>query len=208
MARRLGALCRQCRREGAKLFLKGNRCVGSKCSFDRRSFSPGQHGQNRVKLSDYGLQLREKQKVKRIYGILERQFRSYFRKAERQKGITGEMLLQFLERRLDNVIFRACLASSRPQAKQMVTHGFISVNGRRVNIPSYLVKKTDEIRVTEKEARLKEVAESFKNNKDRGIPKWLNVDEATMAIKVAELPKRDDIGFPIREELIVELYSK
>lgn len=208
MARRVGALCRLCRREGIKLFLKGNRCVSNKCSFEKRSYSPGQHGQSRVKLSDYGMQLREKQKVKRIYGILERQFRSYFKKAEKQKGITGEVLLQFLERRLDNVVFRSCFVASRPEARQLVRHGFVTVNGRKADIPSHLVKKSDIIQINAKEDRLKKIAEAIKTNKDRGIPKWIQMDEEKIAATIAELPKREDIGFPIQEQLIVELYSK
>jgi small subunit ribosomal protein S4 len=208
MAKQIGPLCRLCRRQGVKLFLKGNRCVSNKCSFEKRSFSPGQHGQNRVKLSDYGLQLREKQKVKRIYGVLERQFRSYFKKAEKQKGITGEILLQLLERRLDNVIFRSCFASSRPQARQLVKHGLISVNDRKTDIPSYLVKKGDIIQIKTVEPHLKRIAEAVKENKDRGVPKWIQLEEERLAVKIAELPARDDVGFPIQEQLIVELYSK
>lgn len=208
MARRIGALCRLCRREGVKLFLKGNRCVSIKCSLDKRSYSPGQHGQRRVKLSDYGIQLREKQKAKRIYGILERQFRSYFKKAERQKGVTGEILLQLLERRLDNVVFRSCFASSRPEARQIVKHGFIRVNGRKVDIPSYIVKKSDVIQVNPKENQLRKITESLKANKERGIPKWIHLEEEKLSATIAELPKREEVGFPIQEQLIVELYSK
>ena len=211
MARRIGAVCRLCRKEGIKLFLKGTRCVTDKCSFDRRSYGPGQHGRGkgrRIKLSDYGMQLREKQKVKRIYGILEKQFRSYFQKAEKQKGVTGEILLQLLERRLDNIVFHSCFASSRSQARQMVKHAFITVNEQRVNIPSYLVKKDDIIRINAKEDTLKKIRESLEINKDRGIPKWIALDEAQMAATITRLPEREDIGFPIQEQLIVELYSK
>jgi len=211
MARRIGPVCRLCRKEGVKLFIKGSRCVTVKCSFDKRSYSPGQHGQGkgrRVKISDYGIQLREKQKVKRIYGILEKQFRSYFEKAERQKGITGEMLLQFLERRLDNTVFRGCLTSSRPEARQMVRHGFITVNGKKVNIPSYFVKKGDRIQVHADEKRFKKIVDSIEGNKERGIPKWIKLDEQQLAVGVVELPDREDVGFPIQEQLIVELYSK
>lgn len=209
MARRIGALCRLCRREGAKLFLKGSRCMSNKCSFDKRSYNPGQHGQARVrKPSDYGMQLREKQKVKRIYGILEKQFRTYFKKAEKQKGITGEILLQLLERRLDNVIFRACFTSSRSEARQRVKHGFITVNGKIVDIPSYLVKKSDLIQISPNQKRAKKIAEGLEANKDRGMPKWIRMEEKKMAASIVELPKREDIGFPVQEHLIVELYSK
>jgi small subunit ribosomal protein S4 len=209
MGRYSGAVCRLCRREGIKLFLKGNRCVSEKCSFDKRAYSPGQHGQGkRIKLSDYGMQLREKQKVKRIYGILERQFRFYFKKAERQKGITGEMLLQFLERRLDNVVFRACLASSRAEARQTVKHNFITVNGQKVNIPSYLVKKGDLIQIRAKPEQLKRMSEELKKNKDRGIPEWIKLNEDQLSANITRMPERKEVGFPIQEQLIVELYSK
>ena len=209
MARLIGASCRLCRREGAKLFLKGSRCVSQKCSFDKRGYGPGQHGQGRrIKVSDYGMQLREKQKVKRIYGLLEKQFSSYFHKAERQKGVTGEILLQMLERRLDNVVFRSCFASSRPQARQMVKHSSVTVNGAKVNIPSYLVNKHDVVQIKMPEAKIKRVKDEFASNKDRGIPAWIEVDEAQLSARVANLPARDDVGFPVQEQLIVELYSK
>ncbi len=211
MARRIGSVCRLCRREGVKLFLKGSRCASNKCSFDKRGYKPGQHGQHtqrRSKLSDYGMQLREKQKVKRIYGILERQFRSYFKKAEKQKGITGEILLQFLERRLDNVVFQSCFASSRPEARQIVRHSHFVVNGEKVNIPSYLVKKGDVIRTKAKESCLKNIAENLKASKDRGIPGWIQLDEGQLTATIARLPERKDVSFPIQEQLIVELYSK
>jgi small subunit ribosomal protein S4 len=209
MARRLGSMCRLCRREGIKLFIKGARCVSTKCSFDKRGYSPGQHGQRRKsKLSDYGMQLREKQKVKRIYGVLEKQFRGYFQKSERQKGVTGEILLQMLERRLDNVVFRSCFSASRPQARQMVKHNNIAVNGAKVNIPSYLIKKDDVISMNVMEKSKKRIEEGMKVNKDRGVPKWINLDEAKLSATVLNLPDRDDVGFPIEEQLIVELYSK
>jgi len=211
MARRIGAICRLCRREGIKLFLKGTRCMSEKCSFNKRGYSPGQHGQGkgrRTKVSDYGMQLREKQKVKRIYGILEKQFRGYFQKAEKQKGITGETLLQMLERRLDNVIFRACFASSRAQARQMVKHSMVRVNDVGVNIPSFLVKKGDVVHVIVDPKDSKRMEESLKVNKDRGVPKWLSLNDAQFLVDVKELPSRDDVGFPINEQLIVELYSK
>ncbi|MDD5504497.1 MAG: 30S ribosomal protein S4 [Candidatus Omnitrophica bacterium] len=209
MARNTGAMCRLCRREGVKLFLKGPRCVSEKCSFNKRGYNPGQHGRNRRgKISDYGLQLREKQKVKRIYGILERQFRCYFKKSERQKGVTGELLLQNLEIRLDNVVFRACLASSRAQARQMVKHNSIHVNGEVVNIPSFQVKKGDVISLKVQPEGAKKAEENLKLNKDRGVPGWLVLNDAQFSATVKELPSRDDIGFPVQEQLIVELYSK
>jgi small subunit ribosomal protein S4 len=209
MARRIGPMCRLCRREGIKLFLKGTRCMTEKCSFNKRGYSPGQHGQGRrMKISDYGMQLREKQKVKRIYGILEKQFRGYFQKAERQKGVTGETLLQMLERRLDNVIFRACFASSRAQARQMVKHKMVRVNDEGVNIPSFLVKKGDVIQIQVNSEDSKKMEESLKVNKDRGVAKWLTLNDGQFSVVVKELPSRDDVGFPVEEQLIVELYSK
>ena len=209
MARRIGSMCRLCRREGIKLFIKGVRCVSPKCSFDKRGYSPGQHGQRRrSKVSDYGIQLREKQKVKRIYGILEKQFRGYFKKSERQKGITGEILLQMLERRLDNVVFRSCFSASRAQARQMVKHNNITVNGAKVNIPSYLIKKDDVISMNIMEESKKRIEEGIKVNKDRGVPKWITLDDVKLSATVLNLPDRDDVAFPIDEQLIVELYSK
>ena len=210
MSRRIGAVCRLCRREGIKLFLKGTRCVSQKCSFDKRSYNPGQHGQSRRrgKVSDYGMQLREKQKVKRIYGVLEKQFRTYFEKAERQKGVTGEILLQMLERRLDNVVYRACFAASRAEARQIVKHDTITVNGKKVNIPSYLVKKDDVVKIKAKEEKAKNISEALKVNLDRGVPEWLTLNESELSAIVANLPSREDVAFPIQEQLIVELYSK
>jgi small subunit ribosomal protein S4 len=209
MARRTGAMCRLCRREGIKLFLKGTRCVSEKCSFDKRGYCPGQHGQRRKgKFSDYGMQLREKQKVKRIYGVLEKQFRGYFQKAEKQKGVTGETLLQMLERRLDNVVFRSCLASSRAEARQMVKHNMITVNEQKVNIPSYLIKKNDIITIKSNSDALKRIEASLKVNKDRGLPKWIMLNDTQLSATVIALPDREDVGFPIEEQLIVELYSK
>lgn len=209
MARYIEAVCRLCRREGVKLFLKGTRCVTDKCSVSKRSYSPGQHGQARVKLSDYGLQLREKQKVKRIYGILEKHFRHLFEIASKSKGITGEMLLQLLERRLDNVIFRLGFAVSRANARQIVKHGFVYVNNKRVDIPSFLVKKDDIIQIkTKNEKFLNKIAEMIELTKDRGVSGWLEVDDKNFSGKVVRLPQKEDVGFPIREQLIVELYSK
>ncbi len=208
MAKYKDSSCKICRREGAKLFLKGTRCITEKCAFTRRSYSPGQHGRSRVKLSDYGIQLREKQKAKRIYGLLERQFRLYFQRASKIKGVTGHILLSMLERRLDNVIFRMCLASSRSQARQMVRHGIIFVNDRKVDIPSYQVKLNDQIQVKASESYIKNIKEIIEANKDRGIPGWLTLDPAIAKGSVTRMPQRDDIQFPIKEQLIVELYSK
>ncbi len=209
MARRTTASCRLCRREGEKLFLKGAKCTSDKCAFAKREYAPGVHGQIRKrKASDYAIQLREKQKAKRIYGVLERQFRGYFKKAERAKGATGEVLLQFLERRLDNVIYRACFASSHSAARQLVGHRFVKVNGRKVNIPSYLVKAGDEIQVTGKNEQVKAVRETAKTLEDRGIPEWIETSVEDLIVKVKRLPTKSDIGMVIEESLIVELYSK
>ncbi|MGI6091767.1 MAG: 30S ribosomal protein S4 [Veillonellaceae bacterium] len=210
MARYIGPVCRQCRREGAKLYLKGDRCYSDKCAFSKRGYAPGQHGQGqaRKKVSEYGLQLREKQKTRRVYGILERQFRAYFDKAERQKGIAGENLLVLLERRLDNVVFRMGFAGSRTQARQLVRHGHFLVNGRRVDIPSYLVKPGDLIVVAEasKESPLiKEIAE---NAGHKTVAAWLEVSAQDMSGKVLRYPTREEIDTPIQEHLIVELYSR
>ena len=209
MARRTTASCRLCRREGEKLFLKGTKCTSDKCAFVKREYAPGVHGQGRRrKPSDYAIQLREKQKAKRGYGVLERQFRNYFKKAERAKGATGEVLLQLLERRLDNVIARACFAASHSAARQLVGHRFVKVNGRKVNIPSYLVRIGDEIQVTGKEEQLKAVKETAKILEDRGIPEWIETSAENLTIKVKRLPVKSDIGMVIEESLIVELYSK
>jgi len=208
MARNTGPSCRMCRREGAKLFLKGSRCIGDKCAFSRRESAPGQHGDMRKKESNYGVQLREKQKVKRIYGMLERQFKHFFREAERAKGVTGLTLLQLLERRLDNVVFRMNYAPSRQDARQMVQHGRVCINNKRLDIPSYTVKIGDEISIKAKEAAKKRLVETFESLKDRAIPKWLEMYPADLKSKVKALPTKEDVGFPIREQLIVELYSK
>ena len=209
MARYTGSSCRVCRREAVKLFLKGTRCSTDKCAFDKRSYPPGQHGKgSRVKLSNYALQLREKQKVKKIYGILERQFRRYFSIASRSKAVTGEKLLELLERRLDNVVFRSCFASSRPQARQMVMHGHILVNNKKVDIPSYSIKAGDIITIKPKEDLVKNVKDMVEKLKDRLLVAWLEVDKEALKTKVARLPKRSDLGMDIQEQLIVELYSK
>jgi len=208
MAKYKDAVCRLCRREGSKLFLKGTRCYTPKCAISRREYAPGQHGQGRIKLSDYGLQLREKQKVKRIYGVLERQFRRYFKIAEKSKGITGEILLQLLERRLDNVLLRSGLANSTADARQIVGHGHVKVNGRKIDIASYSVKVGDTLKADNKEGVVKHIKSNLEFTKDRGIPNWMTVDAKNLEIKIVKLPAREDIGFPVQEQLIVELYSK
>lgn len=208
MARNTGPVCRLCRREGVKLFLKGSRCNGEKCGITRRDFAPGQHGQARKKESNYGVQLREKQKVKRIYGVLERQFKHYFRMAERSKGVTGITLLQLLERRLDNVIYRMNFADSRAAARQIVQHGLVRVNGKRVDIPAYVVKMGQEVSIKMKEPALKRLGETFEALKTRAIPKWMEVDAKNFKCKITAIPTKEDVGFPIQEQLIVELYSK
>ena len=209
MARTTTASCRLCRREKEKLFLKGTKCGTGKCSFVKREYAPGQHGQQRKrKPSDYAIQLREKQKAKRAYGILEKQFKNYFKKAEKAKGVTGEVLLQFLERRLDNVIFLACFAPSRSSARQLVSHRFVKVNGRKVNISSFLVKEGDEIILAGKDKQLKEIKKNTKVLEDRGTPEWMEVASDALAIKILRLPEKEDISMVIEENLIVELYSK
>ena len=209
MARYIGPVCRLCRREAMKLFLKGERCYTEKCAIEKRNFPPGQHGKTRkAKLAGYGLQLREKQKVKRIYGVLEDQFRGYFEAAERARGITGVTLLQLLERRLDNVIYRLGLATSRPQARQLVRHGHFLINGKKVDIPSYAVKMGDEVRVREASAKSAVVAHAIDEVKGRGVPEWLQVDAASTLGRVLSIPTREQINLPVQEQLIVELYSK
>lgn len=209
MARNIGAACRRCRREGLKLYLKGDRCYSDKCSFERRAFGPGQHGQARFKkLSDYAVQLREKQKVKSIYGILEGQFRLNFHKADGQKGVTGENLLVLIERRLDNTIFRAGFASSRKQARQIVRHNHIQINGRKVNIPSFLVSVGDVITLKEKSRANTVINENLEAVVRRGIPSWLELEKDAYKATVKALPNREELTLPIQEQLIVELYSK
>jgi small subunit ribosomal protein S4 len=208
LARYTGPVCRLCRVEGIKLYLKGDRCFTEKCAVERRNYAPGQHGQKRSKRSDYGSQLREKQKAKRIYGVFERQFKGYFRKAERQHGITGENLLIFLERRLDNVVYRLGFCSSRAEARQLVRHGHFLVDGRRVNIPSFLVRKNQKIQLKQKSHKIKKIKESLEVSERRGIPKWLTLDAASFTGTVIDLPKREDITADIQEQPIVELYSK
>ncbi|AEG16526.1 30S ribosomal protein S4 [Desulfofundulus sp. TPOSR] len=208
MARYTGPQCRLCRREGIKLYLKGDRCYTSKCAIDRRPYAPGVHGQARRKISEYGLQLREKQKARRIYGVLETQFRNYFERAERQPGITGENLLRLLERRLDNVVYRLGLATSRMEARQLVRHGHFTVNGRKVNIPSYLVRVGDVIAVREKSKDSPRIKELMERAADRTPPPWLEYDENQAQGRVVALPTRDQIDTPVQEHLIVELYSR
>lgn len=209
MARYRDAVCRLCRREGMKLFLKGQRCLTDKCAIEKRNFAPGQHGKSRrPKLVGYGLQLREKQKVRRVYGILENQFRSYFEKAVTMSGITGENLLVMLERRLDNVVYRLGLATSRPEARQLVRHGHIQVAGRRVNIPSYQVSPGQEVAVRESSRKMVTVQRALDLAGSRSLPAWLTMERESMKGQVVSLPKRDDVNFPIQEQMIVELYSK
>ena len=211
MARRLTASCRLCRREGEKLFLKGTKCIAEKCAFLKRNYAPGQHGQQRRrKASNYALQLREKQKAKRIYGLLEKQFRNYFKRAEKAKGATGEILLQLLERRVDNVVYRANFAASRSQARQMVKHNFIKIDGKKVNIPSYIVKSGEKIELKGKDEQLKDIKERIKVLEDRGriVPDWIEVSSDKLTIDVSRLPNKADTGMAIEENLIVELYSK
>lgn len=208
MARYTGAACRLCRREREKLFLKGVKCLSEKCSLAKRSYAPGQHGQARSKLSNFGLQLREKQKVKRMYGILEKQFRRYFSIATRAKGVTGKILLQLLERRLDNVVFRLRLATSRQQARQMVRHNLIYVNSKRINIPSFLVSKGDVIKIKQKENAQKLAKANLELSEERDLLSWLEWDAKESQGKILRLPEKEDIQQPIQEQLIVELYSK
>lgn len=209
MARHTGSVCKLCRREGLKLFLKGDRCFSPKCAIEKRNYPPGEHGQRRrVKLTDYGLQLREKQKMKRIYGLLERQFRNYFHMAERQKGVTGEILLRLLERRLDNVVYRLGFSTSRAEARQLVRHGHFLVNGRRVDIPSYLVRPGDQIQVPQKSRELLAIKAALEGAKKRGLTSWLELDSEAMRGLVRGLPAREDIVIPVQEQLVVALYSK
>ena len=209
MARYAGPVCRLCRREGMKLFLKGERCYGEKCAIDRRNVPPGQHGKGRrARLLGYGLQLREKQKVRRMYGVLERQFRRYFEKADRQKGVTGERLLQLLERRLDNVVYRLGFAASRPQARQLVRHGHFNVNGRRTNVPSFSVNGGDVIAVRPSSVKNPAIVYAMEEVKGRGIPEWLELDGEKLSGSLTTAPTREQLALPVQEQLIVELYSK
>lgn len=208
MARYTESACRLCRRENMKLFLKAERCFTEKCAMERRPYPPGQHGQGRHKFSEYGIQLREKQKVRRIYGVLERQFYSYYVEASRTKGITGEVMLQLLERRLDNVVYRLGFAGSRAEARTLVRHGHVTVNGKKVDIPSYMVKTGMTISVREKSRTNGRIMEAVGNAEKRGVPGWLELDAAQFTGSVKSMPQRDEIQIPIQEQLIVELYSK
>ncbi|NOQ46434.1 MAG: 30S ribosomal protein S4 [Desulfobulbaceae bacterium] len=209
MARYTGASCRKCRRENLKLFLKGDRCYSDKCAFERRSFAPGQHGQNRFrKVSDYAVQLREKQKVKHMYGMLEGQFRRYFQVADQAKGVTGENLLIMLERRLDNTLYRLGFASSRDQARQLVRHNHFMVNTKKVNIPSFQVKSGDVISLREKSRKNEMITDNIEGAARRGVPSWLELDQNNFQGTVKAMPNREEITMPIQEQLIVELYSK
>lgn len=208
MAKYRGPVCRLCRREGEKLFLKGSRCMTEKCAIERRSYPPGQHGQARQRISDYSTQLREKQKLRRIYGLQERQFRGIFERAERQSGVTGEALLQLLERRLDNVAYRLGFGSSRKEARQLVGHGHVMVNGRKLNVPGALVKAGDVVEVRERSRTLVPIQAALDAVEGRGIPEWLELDKATFKGVVRALPTKDQIVLPVNEQLVVELYSR
>ena len=208
MARHTGPVCRLCRREGMKLFLKGDRCFKEKCAIERRGYAPGQHGRRRSKVQGYGIQLREKQKVKRIYGVLERQFRNYFAKASQRKGITGANLLQMLERRMDNVVYRLGFASSRAMARQLVAHGHFLVNGKRVDIPAALVGVGAVVSLSQGSRNNEEIKMCLDTAKGRGVPAWLELDADGFQGTVKALPAREDVTMPIQEQLIVELYSK
>ena len=208
MARYTGAVCRQCRREGQKLFLKGERCYSDKCAIDRRNYVPGQHGQSRKKVSEYGLQLRAKQTAKRFYGVLESQFAKYYEMADRKAGMTGENLLRILESRLDNVVYRLGFASSRAEARQLVVHGHYTVNGKKVNIPSYLLKEGDVVSINEASRQSEKIKAVLEACGARPVPIWLELDRNTLEAKVTRLPNREDIDLDVEETLIVELYSK
>jgi len=208
LARYRESVCRLCRREGAKLFLKGDRCYSDKCAVERRPYPPGQHGSRRIKHSDYGIQLREKQKARRIYGIMEGQFRSYFKVADRQKGVTGENLIILLERRLDNTVFRLGFAGSRSDARQLVRHGHVMVNGRKVNIPSYLLRPGDVVQIQEKSRNSSRIREALVSAERKSIPAWLELEATSFRGVFKNFPSRDEVALPVNEQLIVELYSK
>ena len=209
MARYTGSVCRLCRRENMKLFLKGDRCYSDKCAFDRRGYPPGQHGERRGrKISDYGIQLREKQKVKRMYGLTEKQFRLFFKRANRQKGITGTNLLVLLERRLDNVVYRMGFVNSRTQGRHFVRHNHFSVNGRKVNIPSYLIRPGDKVEVREKSRTIQSIGDALEAVVRRGVSQWIELEKDNFKGVVQSLPVREDLTMPIQEQLIVELYTK
>ena len=208
MARETGPQCKQCRREGMKLFLKGERCLTEKCAIERRAYPPGEHGRGRIKQSEYLLQLREKQKMRRYYGVLESQFRSYYAKASRRSGITGENFLRMLELRLDNVVYRLGFAASRSQGRQLVRHNHFTVNGKKVNIPSYLVRPRDIVQVRESSQKIARINEALAAVDRRGVPQWIQLDKENFRGAIVQLPSREDVTLPIREQLIIELYSK
>jgi small subunit ribosomal protein S4 len=208
LARYKESVCRLCRREGAKLFLKGDRCYSDKCAVERRPYPPGQHGTRRIKQSDYGIQLREKQKARRIYGVMEGQFRNYFKIADRQKGVTGENLIVLLERRFDNTVFRLGFAGSRADARQLIRHGHVAVNGRKVNIPSYLLRPGDVIEIREKSRTSTRVQEALVSAERKSTPTWLELEAPKFKGMFKNYPTRDEVALPVNEQLIVELYSK
>lgn len=208
MARYIGPVCKLCRREGTKLFLKGSRCFTDKCAYDRRPYPPGQHGQRRVKFTEYGIRLREKQKLRHIYGIVEKQFRRYFAEADRVKGVTGQNLLQLLERRLDSMVYRMGLARTRSEARQLVRHRHLTVNGRPVNIPSYLLKPGDVVEVRERSREKAVFSDSLEQLERRGSPEWIEVDAGAFKATLKAMPNREDLTLPIQEQLIVEFYSR
>ena len=209
MAKEATSVCRLCRREGLKLFLKGDRCFTDKCAVERRAYSPGQHGQaRRRKMSDYGVQLREKQKLKRLYGLRERQFHRFFEMADRSRGITGEVLLQLLEQRLDNMVYRIGFGRSRAEARNLVLHGHVLVNGKRVTIPAYITKAGDKVAVSEKSRKIAAIQESVEGAERRGLPEWVRLDKEQFLGEIVALPRRDQLTMPIEEQLVVELYSK
>lgn len=208
MARYIGPVCKLCRRENMKLYLKGDRCFSDKCSYDRRPYPPGQHGQGRIKFSEYGIRLREKQKVRRMYGVLEKQYRRYFEMADRQKGVTGENLLRLLERRLDNTVFRLGFGVTRAEARQLVRHNHFMVNGRRVNVPSFLVKTGDVVSVRERSRKIARIQEAMETVERRGTPPWVEVEPKEFRGVIKAMPSREDVTAQIQEQLIVEFYSR
>lgn len=208
MARYTGSVCRLCRRETMKLYLKGDRCYSDKCAVERRNYPPGQHGQRRGKFSDYGLQLREKQKIKRMYGLVEKQFKTYFKEADRQKGVTGTNFLIILERRLDNTVYRLGFANSRAQARQLVRHNHFQVNGKKVNIPSFLLRPGDVVTVSESSRQLPSISDALEAMQRRGLPAWLELDKTKFEGIFKTIPTREEMNLPVQEQLVVEFYSK
>jgi len=208
LARYTGSVCRLCRRETMKLYLKGDRCYSDKCAVERRNYPPGQHGQRRGKFSDYGLQLREKQKIKRMYGLVEKQFKTYFKEADRQKGVTGTNFLIILERRLDNTVYRLGFANSRAQARQLVRHNHFQVNGKKVNIPSFLLRPGDVVTVSESSRQLPSISDALEAMQRRGLPAWLELDKTKFEGIFKTIPTREEMNLPVQEQLVVEFYSK